>query len=181
MKKIVGFLLLTLITVVAAQATTLWGVAGENIVNGGTLVAKNFDYSPKYGTKLQFVTPQIGYRYLADILYGPGTNPSVQSGINEKGLVVTGAGTQLNKPTSGEAKLGFNEWVLNSYGSVDDFLADKEQAVIYPAGVYLIADSVKLALIELSTRGEINVQEVTTGPICYSKNKVASSRSPRTL
>ena len=176
MKKIVGLLLLTLTAAVAAQATTLWGVTGDNLVSDGTLVAQNFDYNPKYTTRLQFVVSKTtGYRYLAEILYGPGINPSVQGGINEKGLAAVGS-PSLNKATTAEARPGFNEWVLSSYGSVDDFLTDQDQAVNYSPGFYLIADSVKIALIEISPQGGLNVQGVTDGPACRSNREIAYAR-----
>ncbi|MFZ0034909.1 MAG: carcinine hydrolase/isopenicillin-N N-acyltransferase family protein [Sedimentisphaerales bacterium] len=178
MKKYICLILLVLSTAVTAGATTLWGTTGDDVVNGGTLVAQNFDYNPKCSTKLQFVVSKTtGYRYLADILSGPGIAPGVQSGINEKGLVVTCAAVPFIKPSAtAEARPGFAEWVLSSYGSVDDLLADKDKAGDFAPGYYMIADSGKIALIEIASRGQINVQEVTSGDLCYSKNYIAYSR-----
>jgi isopenicillin-N N-acyltransferase-like protein len=177
MKKLICLMFLTLASIAAANATTLWGVTGDNVVNGGTLVAQNFDYNPQYSTKVQFVVSKTtGYRYLADILSGPGINGSVQSGINEKGLAVASAAASFNKSATSEAKLGFNEWALSSYGSVDDLLADKDKAGDFAPGYYLIADSGKIALIGIAARDQINVQEVTGGDACYSKNDIAYRR-----
>jgi hypothetical protein len=176
MKKLVSLLLLTLTTAATAQATTLWGVTGDNIVNGGTLIAQNFDYNPKCSIKVQFVVSKTtGYRYLADILSGPGIDSGVQSGINEKGLVVTSATAPLKSATS-EAKPGFSEWALCGYGSVDDLLADKDKAGDFAPGYYMIADSGKIALIGIAARDQISVQEVTGGAACYSKNDIVYHR-----
>lgn len=176
MKKYICSILLVLSLAAASGATTLWGITGDNVVNGGTLIAQNFDYNPKCSIKVQFVVSKTtGYRYLADILSGPGINSGVQSGINEKGLAVTSAAAPLKSATS-EAKPGFSEWALSGYGSVDDLLADKDKAGDFAPGYYMIADSGKIALIEIAARNQVNAQEVTEGDACYSKNDIAYRR-----
>jgi len=155
MKKLICLIFLTLASIAAANATTLWGLTGDNVVNGGTLAGITFDHNQKMGVALQLIVPKVGYRYLAQTLGTPEAKPSVQAGINEKGLFVAGT------------KGGFNEWALSGYGSVDDLLADKDQAAQY-AGSYLVADSGKMALIWISSQGRTDVQASDSGTLYFS-------------
>lgn len=160
---------LVFLTAKCVNACTLWGVTGDTVKDGGTLIAKNFDYNPSFSTRLEFVIPNHGYKYLADVLYGSDIHPSVQGGINEKGLVVTSAATQIIKSTLPPGgKLGFNERILRDYDSVDSFLADTEMLNDYTSGFHMIADKYKIVMIEIAPEGQNNIQIVDNGPLYHT-------------
>jgi len=158
----------------AARACTLWGVTGDAVAGGGTLIARNVDYHPSYTTKLEFVQPGNGYRYLADVLYGAGISRGVQCGVNAKGLVVTSATAQIKKSMMkpGE-KTGFNECVLRNYHSVDSFLADRGMVRAYAAGFHMVADSEKMVMVEIAPGGQDTIQVVDRGPLYHTNEYCA--------
>lgn len=73
-----------------SQACTLWGAAGERVAGGGTLVAKNRDWTPDHRQELSIVRPKEGYASVVLTAIG-GAEPGTKAGVNEKGLVIVAA------------------------------------------------------------------------------------------
>jgi isopenicillin-N N-acyltransferase like protein len=170
MKKTISLLLCIIFAAGSVSACTIWGAAGDVVKLGGSLIAKNFDYNPKYYTRLEFVRPRHGHAYAADVMFGPGIIPSVQGGINERGLVIVSAATPLKKSSGRGGHIGFNERVLRNYSSVDGFLADKNMLKLFRSGFFLIGDRKKIALIEIAPGEGHNIWVVENGPLYHAND-----------
>ena len=72
-----------------AQACTLWSAAGD-AAGGGTLLAKNRDFSPDSLGKVVLVRPDEGSAYLGYRALVKGREQLV-AGVNEAGLAVVSA------------------------------------------------------------------------------------------
>ena len=73
-----------------AGACTLWGAAGEAAAGGGSLVAKNRDWTPDQRQELGILRPAQGFQAVVLRAVG-GAEPGVKAGVNTAGLVILSA------------------------------------------------------------------------------------------
>ena len=119
---------------------------------GGTLVAKNRDWTPDHHQILALLRPPEGYRSLALRVLGSG-EPGVKAGVNEKGLVILSA-TANQVPSADRKKIQQKKELLShlltTCASVDDVL--KKVELMRRPVFYLIGDRKELAMIEVDRR-----------------------------
>lgn len=163
-------LVIMLSSVSGTQACTLWGATGDAVLGGGSLIAKNRDWSPNHDQEIKVFRPSKGYKYVA--LYVPNgfdTSPGVRGGVNEKGFAVVNA-TASSIHTSSRRRMphtyGVERKLLQECASVDEAL-QKIKTFIGPRFL-LLADKQKIAVVEMGPKKQV-VKIKTTG-ILYHTN-----------
>ena len=153
-----------------ASACTLWAAAGERVVGGGTLIAKNRDWVPDHQQFIRLNIPTEGYRYIELNTVGNKT-PGTKAGINEHGLVVVNASPPgiYDKPENYFGRQG-TAWVLRHYRNVGEVLAGLNAGKWAGGPMYLIvADLHEVAVIEFGLNGR-NRNESTASGVLYHTN-----------
>ena len=85
----------------SSEACTLWGATGRAVEGGGTLIAKNRDWTPDHRQELTVMQEAGKYGFLALKAVG-GAEPGIKAGVNERGLVIVSA--TANQVTKAERK-----------------------------------------------------------------------------
>ncbi len=138
---------------------------------GGVIVAKNRDNSPGLSTVLKLLRPETGYRVFA--LVDTEAEGYVVGGINERGLVVlNAAASSVSREKRLVATEDFSERLLITFDSVEAALSRPELfSASYPA-LYMLADSTKIATIEIAPGGDVAFHTVTNGTIAFSNHYI---------
>jgi hypothetical protein len=153
-----------------SSACTLWGASGTAVEGGGTLVAKNRDWSPDHRQELSALKPAQGYRSLLLKAVG-GAEPGVKAGVNEKGLVIVSAtasqvpGTQ---PKAARQKTELMSFLLTTCASVDELLNQIER--LRRPVFYLAGDRREVALIEVATEGRRSARRQDSGTLHHTNH-----------
>ncbi len=163
-----------------ASACTLFGAAGDSVQDSGTIVAKVRDWRPE---PQQFVMcrPSGGYAY-----YGleAGRHRTLNMGINEKGLFI-GRATAGSIPKKerlamphfkSEKGLQTPAWVLENCASVEEAAASQD-AFVEPA-IYILADRMKTAVLEIAPEGKRTMRLVTSGTVFHTNHYVEPETEP---
>jgi hypothetical protein len=141
-------------------------------VGGGTLIAKNRDWSPAYPQILKLISPPKGFKYYG--IFEDGNEVSgIKMGVNEKGLVVLSARMILapEKREGMKRVSGVNRKLLIGCGSVEEAL--KRQDLFVGARSLLLADKEKIVLIEIGTNGQAVIRKTHHG-IFFQTNHFVS-------
>ncbi|MFP5222485.1 MAG: carcinine hydrolase/isopenicillin-N N-acyltransferase family protein [Acidobacteriota bacterium] len=141
---------------IPACACTLWTVSGERVQGGGTLVAKNRDFTTDMPNHFEVITPQDGYRMFAMVATGEQNRRSLVGGVNEYGLAVVTAtvGTiskdeRVSRGRAGKLK-NPTRAILTRFRSLRELLENPEMLrSLYPVFA-LVADSTGAVMIEAS-------------------------------
>ena len=160
-----------------ATACTLFGVSGDKVAGGGTLVAKNRDWRPTE-QKIELVTPQEGYKYYA-LLTGKKAPYFTAGGLNEKGLFV--AMSTVSSMTK-EERLSYpkfktadgrraNDYILQHFSSVDEVLQTDAKIWSEPVN-FIIGDRNKVAVIEVLPGGKKSVRVQDNGVVYHTNHYV---------
>ena len=161
-----------------AAACTLWGAAGATVDGGGTLVAKNRDWSPDHRQELSVLRPAQGYRSLLLTAVG-GAEPGAKAGVNEKGLVIVSAtasqvpGTQRKAARQKKELMSF---FLTTCASVDELLNQVE--LLRRPVFYLAGDRQEVALIEVATEGRRSARRQDSGTLHHTNHYCAFDPPP---
>lgn len=153
-----------------AAACTLWGAAGTAVDGGGTLVAKNRDWTPDHRQELFVLKPTQGYRALLLKAAG-GAEPGVKAGVNEKGLVIVSAtasqvpGTQRKAARQRKELMSF---FLTTCASVDELLYQIK--LLRRPVFYLAGDRKEIVLIEVATEGRRSVRRQNSGALHHTNH-----------
>lgn len=168
-------LIMTMTISLHAQACTLFGASGQWVEGGGTLIAKNRDWTPQ-DQEMKLISPKDGYRYYG-LFAGNGKSSSLKGGINERGFVVFTAtvGTivreeRLKMP---HYKGGVMNTLLKKCSSVDEALAMHE--IFLSPQFLILADNTKVAYVEIGPDGTYAVREETNGYIYHTNHYVEDS------
>ena len=145
-----------------------WGITGDNVKGGGTLAAENLDSENTSYARLVFSRPYDGYKYLAVELSAKNGAPSVQCGINEKGLAVLSADAPVNKEEKNAGKKDLCELILRNYFEVNSVIEDKEKLSEYAPGSYMIADKSNVVQIEIVPGGKYRITGTMNGKLCHT-------------
>jgi hypothetical protein len=150
---------------------TLWAAAGGRVAYEGTLIAKNRDNTQELVTELRYVKRDKGFRFVA--LFDIEADGYVVSGTNEKGLtVVNASAASVTEEKRNVAKEDLTERILTSFDSVDAVI--KEDTMLsgsHPA-FYMIADSVKIASIEIAPGGKTSVKVLQEGFFVHTNHYI---------
>ena len=164
-------------SLLTAPACTLWGVAGERAEGQGTLIVKNRDWKPDHVQETKTVSPRSGLRYFGLYAVG-GEEPGIKAGVNSKGLTVVTASasclplaTRKNQP----GKKGVTTEILAGYDSVDALLEHRDLFTHARASFFLIADSRKIALVEVALDGRFAVRTETNGVVSHTNSYLDES------
>ena len=151
-------------------ACTLWGATGDAVRGGGSLLAKNRDWTPAGRQQLSLVKPRSGHGYLALQQIG-GDAPGTRAGLNDQGLAVVSASVstipkaerRAQKQTSGLiAKL------LTGCTTVDQALARRDWLV--GTQYLMLADAHEIAWVELGPDRQLGVQRSRQGWLAHTNH-----------
>jgi hypothetical protein len=156
-------------------ACTLWAAAGERAAHGGSLIAKNRDWVPE-PDEVRLVNSPQGFRFLGLFPVREGKRPGAVAGVNEKGLVVVVASAGSIPPearrTGGP---GLMRRLLTECPSVEEVLARRSLfARIHPA-IYLLADTRRIAWVEVGPEGRYAVRETASGVLAHTNHYLDAS------
>jgi hypothetical protein len=162
--------LLWLLSAMPSDACTLWGAAGDAVLGGGTLVAKNRDWAPDHRQELVVLSPPEGYRSVALMAVG-NDEPGIKAGVNEKGLVIVSA--TANQIASAERKnvhqkQGLMRHYLATCASVEDVL--KSIDLLRRPVFYLVADRKEVAIVEIGRDGRRAVTRKDSGTLLHTNH-----------
>lgn len=162
------------------KACTLYGATGSSFVEGGgTLVAKNRDFTPKHGQMVELVKPIKGVPY-----YGlfetkkDGTRGPLRAGLNEKGLYVANSAAsnlprelvQKSPQFTLKGVHGSMAYLLANSQTVDEALK-RTEAFKGPKNL-ILADKTKLAIVEIYPDGTYAVEVKSAGYIYHTNHYV---------
>jgi hypothetical protein len=171
----ISHLLLPLISILplTADACTLWGVAGDPAA-GGTIVSKNRDWKPDHQQILRFTRPEKGHAYfgICTVYEGKSTE-GIVAGVNEKGLTVFTAATNVPRSQWGKnpGKLSFTREFLTDFASCDEFLANADAifSALRPTFV-MIADRNKILMVEVGVSGRYALKIVENDVVAHANH-----------
>lgn len=173
----VGTIVLITLGFSSCFASTIWGVTGDKIKGGGTIVAKNFDYRPSCDVKLIFKKPADGYKYLAAVVYEEGAEPIMLAGINEKGVSVMSASAPVKKTVDIKSISLLNEMLLSSYYQVNSLLEDRDILSKYGPGFYMVSDKSNIIMIEIAPEGRYKIDATMNGFLYHANHYLSDDFS----
>jgi len=141
---------------VPAFSCTLWSLSGERVQGGGTLIAKNRDFTTDMPNHFEVITPQSGYRMFAMVATNSEGKRNTVGGVNEHGLAVVTAtvGTIPKEERISRSRAGKlqnpSRAILTRFRSLRELLDNPETLrSLYPVFA-LVADSTGAVMIEAS-------------------------------
>jgi isopenicillin-N N-acyltransferase like protein len=140
-----------------AEACTIWAATGTSVKDRGTLVAKNRDNTQNLITELRFIAREKGFRFVG--LFDIEADGYVVSGINEKGLsVINATAASVPDKKRNVAKEDLTERLLVTFDSVDTLLKEEEIFADSHPAFYIIADTGKMALVEVAPGSKVSIK-----------------------
>lgn len=174
LQRLTALALLLLAASERVLACTLFAAHGSRVAGGGTLIVKVRDWTPGDRQSVVLVRPKGGFAYYA--LITEGEEPGVKAGINERGLVVESA-TASTIPRKDREEPGRTPGLLRRLleecSTVDEVLAKKP--LLRGPRFLLVADSAKVACIEIGPGGRLRVETVTNGVLAHTNHYLPGS------
>ncbi|MFA0888965.1 MAG: C45 family autoproteolytic acyltransferase/hydrolase [Synergistales bacterium] len=167
---LLGFFALSFSFAPAASACTLWGAAGEKTEGGGTLIAKNRDWTPTQVQDVRRVVPKEGFRYLG-LFATDEEGTGLKAGVNEHGLVVVTATASVvpgEKRGNPDRKSISSAEILKTCSTVEEVVALLDRFT--HASYYLVADHAKLAVIEVGPGGKATARITENGTLAQTNH-----------
>lgn len=161
----------------SAWPCTLFGLAGDAVANGGTLLLKNRDWRPDHVQEVAAVAPRTGYRYVGLFARG-GEAPGLKAGVNQPGLTVVTAtaGSIPRGERRGEAGMGgILRKLLTECGSVDEALARTDLFGRAKPCLFLLGDRTGLARVEVAPGGRFAVSRTRNGALIQTNHYLQPS------
>lgn len=153
-----------------APACTLWAAAGERTASGGTIIAKNRDWTPE-ADEVRLAGFRNGRRFLGLFPVRDGRRPSAVAGISEKGLVfVTATAGSVPQTEREKGGAGLTGKVLSEFTSVGEVLENRALFSRTHPSIYLIADRRRIAWIEVAPGGRVAVRATDSGSLCHTNH-----------
>lgn len=162
----------TLLVSSSSYPCTLWSAAGDGVVGGGTLIAKNRDWAPNHLQVLELSSIyDSGHRYLGLIAQG-NDSPGLKAGVNKNGFVVVTASppSYLEQNKGLKRVHGIARRMLAQCKNIKEALSHHEWLV--GPQFLMLADPAELALIELGLDGEFRVQTIKSGVLFHSNHYI---------
>jgi hypothetical protein len=153
-------------------ACTLWSAAGESVVGGGTLIAKNRDWMPNHHQRLELSSIRDpGYRYLGLVAYG-NDSPGLKAGVNSKGFVVVSASppSYLEKDKNLKRVPGICEKLLAGCKTVKEALS--HHSWFGKPQFLMLADSEETAIMEIGLDGMFRIQSTKSGVLSCTNHYI---------
>ena len=170
-----GTIVIMALSMIPAQACTLWAANGNTVEGGGSLIVKNRDWLPDHQQKVKLILPEQGYRYIGLFTIN-GLHKGLKAGINEKGLVVVSAtaGSIPAKERKGMAYIrALSARLLKECSSVDEAIA--ETRLFVGPQILMIADRKKVATIEIGPAGNYSVLVKDNGVLFHTNHYIDQS------
>ena len=162
--------LLTLAGAADLSACTLWAAAGERAAHGGSLIAKNRDWTPE-PDEVRLVAPAQGFRFLGLFPVREGKRPGVVAGVNERGLsVVVASAGSLPREERIKGGKGLLRQLLTEFSTVEEVLAKRALFSRTHPVIYLLADSRRIAWVEVAPGGRYAVRDSTSGVLSHTNH-----------
>ncbi len=151
------------------SACTVWGASGQKVSIKGTIIAKNRDNLPNLFTSPRLLVPQTGFKVFA--LYDTEAEGYVVGGINEKGLAALNSSAySVSKDKRHVATEDLTERILTTFASVDAVFLDLDVFAKSHPALYMIADSSKIATIEVAPGGKIAAKMINDGTAAFTNH-----------
>lgn len=157
-----------------ARACTLWAAAGDRVIGGGTLLAKNRDWQPTDHQVLKFIEPESGYQHFA-LLRDERRKANVSAGVNELGLVVVSASSPYPRAEARKMPRTFhlNSKLLVNCASVEEAL-QREDWFLGPRFL-MLADHKEIALVEIGPEGRVAIKRERLGVLFHTNHYIEES------
>jgi len=135
----------------------------------GTIIAKNRDNSPNLSTHPRLLFPLNGFKVFG--LYDIEADGYIVGGINEKGLAVLNASaTSVPREKRHVATEDTTERILTTFDSVNAVLLRKDIFIKSHPALYMIADSSRIATIEVAPGGKIAIKMTDNGTLAFTNH-----------
>ena len=164
-----ALLVLALLGVAPASACTLWAAVGPQVAGGGTLAAKNRDWSPESIGRLERVRPAQGRAYLALMALGK-KGWGVRAGVNQAGLTVMSASASAAAKDQRGGLPGVSRRLLAGFSSVEAVLARKQMFTGLAPRFYLLADARQIAVVEIAPGGAVKIASTRSGLLTHTNH-----------
>ncbi len=159
-----------------AHACTVWAAIGDKAGIKGVIVGKNRDNLPHLVTEVRFISPDHGNKIFG--LFDVEADGYIVGGINNKGLVVFNASAvSVPKEKRHVAKEDFTERLLKSFDSVESALKDRDIFSKSHPALYMLADPVMIAMVEIAPGGKIAVNKKENGYLAFTNHFIDSGLS----
>jgi len=162
-----------------APACTLWSASGDS-AGGGTILAKNRDFTPESHGRLVLVRPEEGLAYLGFYALVKERERLV-AGVNEAGLAMVGATAgslpraERDAPSRVKSLMGK---ILANSKSVDEAFAYKEWFAGHAPVMYMLSDATKTAWVEVGVDGKVAWREADQGTMAHTNHYVSPELAP---
>jgi hypothetical protein len=154
----------------AIEACTLWAATGERAAYGGSLIAKNRDWTPE-ADEVRLVDSDNGLRFLGLFPVRDRGKPSPVAGINEKGLVVvTASASSVPREKRIKGGKGLLKKLLTDFSTVEAILAKKMLFSRTHSAMYLVADPHRIAWIEVAPQGRFAIWMIESGVLEHTNH-----------
>jgi isopenicillin-N N-acyltransferase-like protein len=152
------------------DACTLWSAVGQRVAHGGSLIAKNRDWTPE-PSQVRFDSPKAGFRSLGLFPIREGKRKGNIAGVNEKGLVVVTASAS-SVPEADRKKGGssLTRQLLAGFSTVEDVLINKSVFTRTHPSMYLIADCRQTAWLEVAPGGRFSLRTIKGGVLTHTNH-----------
>jgi isopenicillin-N N-acyltransferase like protein len=166
---LLALLALLAFTAGPSSGCTLWAATGVNVSGNGTLVGKNRDNSKELTTVLKVVSREGGFPFIG--LFDPEALGYVIAGINEKGLTVVNASAgSLPDEKRNVAKEDLTDRLLTFFSGVDGVVREEAMFAGSHPAFYMIADTEKVALIEVAPGGKTSIKVIRNGILTHTNH-----------
>ncbi|MDP1993479.1 MAG: carcinine hydrolase/isopenicillin-N N-acyltransferase family protein [Syntrophales bacterium] len=152
------------------EACTLWSAVGNRVAHGGSLIAKNRDWTPE-PSAVRLVHPDAGFRSLGLFPIRDGKQRNIVAGVNEKGLVIVTASAS-SVPEADREKGGSNltRQLLTVFSTVEDVQVNKSVFARTHPSMFLIADRRQTAWIEVAPEGKFSIRTIKKGVLTHTNH-----------
>jgi isopenicillin-N N-acyltransferase like protein len=152
------------------EACTLWSAVGNRVAHGGSLIAKNRDWTPE-SSAVRLVHPDAGFRSLGLFPIRDGKQRGMVAGVNEKGLViVTASASGVPEADRVKGGGGLTRQLLTIFSTMEDVLLNKSVFTHTHPSMYLIADRRQTAWIEVAPEGRYSLRTMKRGVLAHTNH-----------
>ena len=140
------------------------------MAHGGSLIAKNRDWTPE-PSAVRLVHPEAGFRSLGLFPIRDGKQRSIVAGVNEKGLViVTASASSVPEADRGKGGSGLTRQLLTVFSTVEDVQVNKSVFARTHPSMFLIADRRQTAWIEVAPEGRFSIRTIKKGVLTHTNH-----------
>lgn len=154
---------------IPGYACTLWAAAGNSVVNGGTLIAKNRDWEPNHPQELKMVRFKNRYRFIG--LYDKySEDTSLKAGVNEFGLTVVNAAAPEIYLQHRAITMELLERILSQCKTVSEVFRHRDW--FRGPRFLLLADRKTQMVVEIGPSGIFAIQTAQSGTLYHTNHYI---------